>query len=105
MKEFNCILRVIFSLFTSFNIATWYGSEVKDRSGNNFNVYPILQNGLEDNEIVGIITPDKEIVENSNYLDPAYIVFNNYELILQWNRSLRFALAVCNLKDKFSNEL
>ena len=61
--------------------------------------------GLENNEIVGIITPDKEIVENPNYLDPAYIVFNNYELILQWNRSLRFALAVCNLKNKFSNEL
>ena len=61
--------------------------------------------GLENNEIVGIITPDKEIVENPNYLDPAYIVFNNYELILKWNRSLRFALAVCNLKNKFSNEL
>ena len=35
----------------------------------------------------------------------AYIVFSNYELILKWNRSLRFALAVCNLKDKIKNEL
>jgi membrane-bound lytic murein transglycosylase B len=26
-------------------------------------------------------------------------------LILKWNRSLRFALAVCTLKDKFKNEL
>ena len=56
-------------------------------------------------EIVGIITPDKDIVKNSEDLKPAFIVFNNYELILKWNRSLRFALAVCNLKDKFSNEL
>jgi len=52
-----------------------------------------------------IITPDKDIVENANKLSPAYLVFDNYELILKWNRSLRFALAVCTLKDKFSNEL
>ena len=57
-----------------------------------------------DNEIVAIITPDKEIVENSN-LSPAYLIYNNYEIILNWNRSLRFALAVCTLKDKFDNEL
>jgi len=66
----------------------------------NFNQY-----NIENDEIVGIITPDKDIVEKSNDLKPAFIVFNNYELILKWNRSLRFALAVCNLKDKFSNEL
>ena len=52
-----------------------------------------------------IITPDAEIVENPNKLSPAFIVFDNYKLILKWNRSLRFALAVCTLKDKFKNEL
>jgi len=52
-----------------------------------------------------IITPDFEIVENPNKLSPAYIVFDNYRLILKWNRSLRFALAICTLKEKFSNEL
>ena len=52
-----------------------------------------------------IITPDAEIVENSDKLSPAYIIFDNYKLILKWNRSLRFALAVCTLKDKFKNEL
>ena len=50
-----------------------------------------------------IITPDAEIVENPNKLSPAFIIFDNYKLILKWNRSLRFALAVCTLKDKFSN--
>ena len=40
-----------------------------------------------------------------NDLKPAYIVFNNYELILKWNRSLRFALAVCTLKSKIENEI
>ena len=52
-----------------------------------------------------IITPDAEIVENSDKLSPAFIIFDNYKLILKWNRSLRFALAVCTLKDKFKNEL
>jgi len=59
-----------------------------------------------DNNLIGsIITPDKDIIPNSENLEPAYIVFENYEKILQWNRSLRFGLAVCTLKDKFENVL
>ena len=58
-----------------------------------------------DNQTVGIIIPDKDIIPGAENLKPAYIVFNNYELILKWNRSLRFALAVCNLKEKIKNEL
>ena len=54
---------------------------------------------------VAIITPDKDIIPDAETLNPAYVVFDNYEIILQWNRSLRFALAVCTLKDKFKNEL
>jgi len=54
---------------------------------------------------VAIITPDKDIVPDAEILSPAYIVFDNYEIILKWNRSLRFALAVCTLKDKIKNEL
>jgi membrane-bound lytic murein transglycosylase B len=50
---------------------------------------------------VAIVTPDKDIVPNAKTLEPAYVVFDNYEVILKWNRSLRFALAVCTLKDKF----
>ena len=60
---------------------------------------------INENLTTGIITPDREIVENSKLLEPAYLTFDNYELILKWNRSLRFALAVCTLKDKFKNEL
>jgi membrane-bound lytic murein transglycosylase B len=58
-----------------------------------------------DNLISSIITPDKDIIPNAENLSPAYIVFDNYEIILKWNRSLRFSLAVCTLKDKFINEL
>ena len=62
-------------------------------------------NTINDNLIASIITPDKDIIPNSENLEPAYIVFENYEKILQWNRSLRFGLAVCTLKDKFKNVL
>ena len=58
-----------------------------------------------DNLTASIITPDKDIIPDAENLNPAYIVFNNYEIILKWNRSLRFSLAVCTLKDKFKNEL
>ena len=63
------------------------------------------KHNFNENLIGAIITPDKDIISNAKNLKPAYIVFNNYELILRWNRSLRFALAVCTLKEKFSNEL
>ena len=62
-------------------------------------------NSINENLIASIITPDKDIIPNAQNLDPAYIVFENYEKILQWNRSLRFGLAVCTLKKKFENAL
>jgi|TARA_B110001452_G_scaffold266257_1_gene272658 membrane-bound lytic murein transglycosylase B len=60
---------------------------------------------LDGNLKAAIITPDIDIIPNAETLNPAYIIFDNYELVLQWNRSLRFALAVCTLKDKFKNEI
>ena len=60
---------------------------------------------IDENLNVGIITPDKDIIPGAETLTPAYIVFDNYEKILKWNRSLRFALAVCTLKDNFKNAL
>ena len=54
---------------------------------------------------VAIIVPDLDIIPDADLLKPAYLVFDNYEIILKWNRSLRFALAVCDLKNKFKNEI
>src|SRR6056300_713824 len=62
-------------------------------------------NSINENLIASIMTPDKDIIPDAQNLDPAYIVFDNYEKILQWNRSLRFSLAVCTLKEKFENAL
>ena len=52
-----------------------------------------------------IIIPDKDIIPGSKTYSPAYLIFENYEKILNWNRSLRFALAVCTLKESFENEI
>ena len=52
-----------------------------------------------------IIIPDKDIIPGAETLSPAYMIFENYEKILNWNRSLRFALAVCTLKNGFKNEI
>ena len=60
---------------------------------------------IGDNVKVAVITPDSDIVKNNNKLKPAYLVFANYDRVLKWNRSLRFAIAVCTLKNKFENEL
>ncbi len=60
---------------------------------------------LDENLTAAIITPDKDIIPGSNNLKPAFLVYSNYEKILKWNRSLRFALAVCTLKKDFGDEI
>ena len=60
---------------------------------------------LDRNIRAGIIIPDKDIIPGAKTLSPAYLIFENYEKILTWNRSLRFALAVCTLKESLKNEI
>ena len=60
---------------------------------------------IDKNTLAAIIIPDKDIIPGSETLSPAFLIFNNYEKILNWNRSLRFALAVCTLKNNFENEI
>ena len=36
---------------------------------------------------------------------PAFLVFSNYEKILQWNRSLRFGISVCTLGNMIKKEI
>ena len=60
---------------------------------------------IKENLTAAIIIPDKDIIPGAETLSPAYIIFENYEKILSWNRSLRFALAVCTLKESFKNEI
>ena len=40
------------------------------------------------------------ILPDGNDSSPAYLIFRNYEKILKWNRSLRFAISVCTLSNK-----
>ena len=82
--------------------------KIKKKENLNFFLKFINNNNISNsynNISAAIVTPDAEIVDNADKFSPAFIVFNNYELILKWNRSLRFGLAVCTLRDKFKNEL
>ena len=45
--------------------------------------------------------PKASLVKPDISIDgPAFLVFDNYEKILKWNRSLRFGISVCTLADK-----
>ncbi len=81
---------------------------IKNKKRLNFLKKYIVNNeniDVKENLMAAIIIPDKDIIPGAETLSPAYIIFENYEKILNWNRSLRFALAVCTLKENFKNEI
>ena len=45
------------------------------------------------------------IMPDGNENSPTYLVFDNYEKILKWNRSLRFGITVCTLANMIKNEI
>ncbi len=107
-KNQPCFIQISLSKNTPKNLLNTSAKKLKNKkefkdlkkyiiNGKNYNI--------DDNLVAAIITPDKDIIPNSENLKPAYIVFENYEKILMWNRSLRFALAVCTLKDKIEDAL
>ena len=59
------------------------------------------------NPLISVIIPTYQRCERLKFALSSVLsqTYNNYEIILQWNRSLRFALAVCTLKDKLKNEI
>ena len=48
--------------------------------------------------------PDLAVPEGKED-SPAFLVFDNYEKILKWNRSLRFGVTVCTLANMIKNEI
>ena len=107
-KNQPCFIRVTLNKNVPKNLLNTSAKNLHDK-----NKFELLKQYIENKDsinidgdlIASIITPDKDIIPNSENLEPAYIVFENYEKILQWNRSLRFGLAVCTLKSKFENVL
>ena len=59
---------------------------------------------LNDEDKAALIIPDLAVLEGSEN-SPAYLVFNNYEKILKWNRSLRFGVTVCTLVNMIKDEI
>ncbi len=71
-----------------FKISSWKKRGIIKLDGSNF----------ESNLKAALIQPDGK--PNT----PAFLVFDNYEKILKWNRSLRFGISVCTLANKIKNE-
>ena len=59
---------------------------------------------INDKNKAALIIPDLAMPEG-NMNSPAYLVFDNYEKILKWNRSLRFGVTVCTLANMIKNEI
>ena len=57
-------------------------------------VYGYDGSELTDNYKAALIFPDQKPQS------PTFLVFDNYEKILKWNRSLRFGISVCTLANK-----
>jgi len=59
---------------------------------------------INDKYKAALIIPDLAVPEG-NKNSPAFLVFENYEKILKWNRSLRFGVTVCTLANMIRNEI
>jgi len=59
---------------------------------------------INDKYKAALIIPDLAVPEGSMN-SPAFLVFENYEKILKWNRSLRFGVTVCTLTNMIINEI
>ena len=59
-----------------------------------------LPTGIEINKKTkaALISPDGKT-------SPKFLVFDNYEKVLKWNRSLRFGISVCKLANMIKNDI
>ncbi len=58
-----------------------------------------------DNLKIGDDSKAALIMPDGNENSPTYLVFDNYQKILKWNRSLRFGITVCTLANMIKNEI
>ena len=59
---------------------------------------------INDKNKAALVIPDLAVPEGKEN-SPAFLVFENYEKILKWNRSLRFGITVCTLVEMIKNEI
>ena len=59
---------------------------------------------INDKYMAALVIPDLAVLEG-NIDSPAFLVFENYEKVLKWNRSLRFGITVCTLANMIKNEI
>jgi membrane-bound lytic murein transglycosylase B len=99
-----CFDEVIFTKKMNNNLFNHSARNIHDREKilfwKNKGIIKKNKNILESkDDKVALVLPDGDITS------PKYLVYENYEKILKWNRSLRFALSVCTLARSIKNEI
>jgi len=98
----GCFYEVNFSKEINNSFFNHSARNIKNRNNSNFWNKKGLINKNNNSKIsieqkTALVLPDGDI--NS----PKYLVLKNYEKILNWNRSLRFALTVCTLAERIKD--
>jgi len=99
-----CKLNVEFSKDINKKLFNHSARNIKNKKSINYWINAGIKNNSlgeysNSNLQSALVLPDGDI--NS----PKYLVFNNYEKILKWNRSLRFGVSVCTLAEMIKNEI
>jgi membrane-bound lytic murein transglycosylase B len=99
----ECFHQVSFTSEVNKNLFNHSARNIKNLNKTNFwnkkgLVLKINNKKISSDKLSALVLPDGDV--NS----PKYLVFSNYQKILKWNRSLRFALSVCTLAEMIKNE-
>ncbi|MDC0472932.1 lytic murein transglycosylase [Pelagibacteraceae bacterium] len=99
----GCFYEVKFSKNVKKTFFNHSARNIKNRNTSNF----WNTNGLifkKNNSKIKIPYKTALVLPDGDISSPKYLVLSNYEKILNWNRSLRFALTVCTLAERIKND-
>ena len=100
----TCFERVDFTKTVDKKLFNHSARNIKNRHNSKF----WSKNGLinyKTKKRIDTKNPTALVLPDGDVSSPKYLVTKNYEKILNWNRSLRFALTVCTLANTIKNEL
>jgi len=102
-KDAPCFDKVIFNKNVDKKIFNHSARNIKNKkklsTWKKIGIKLINDNKKNNNTIGALVLPDGDLSS------PKFIVYDNYELILKWNRSLRFGLSICTLAELIKNEI
>ena len=99
-----CFEQVSFTQKVSKDLFNHSARNIKNRKKSTFWLNLGLIN-KSNNKKLALKSNTALVLPDGDIKSPKYLVFSNYEKILNWNRSLRFALSVCTLAKMIKNEI